>query len=275
LKEIFSNEVSRQWWGNIVGPSSFHDEWLSLGFADFSAAIYQLESEKSLESFRTHWRRDRGFLLGKNAYGIRANEAGPLWLGLLNDTYRTQGAGRALSAFKGGFVLHMLRCLMFDTTSGDTDFIATMHDFVQTFGNRTASTEDFQGLVEKHMKPFMNLGGNGRMDWFFREWVYGTDIPNYRLEYSLSQRPDGKWLMAGKLTQSGVADGFRMRVPVYVELGGKTVPTVILALGGNTSRDFEQVLPARPTRVLLNPNYEVLTDRQEVVQTGLAAARRP
>jgi len=29
----------------------------------------------------------------------------------------------------------------------------------------------------------MDVEGNGRMDWFFNEWVDGTEIPTYRFEY--------------------------------------------------------------------------------------------
>jgi len=32
----------------------------------------------------------------------------------------------------------------------------------------------------------MNIQGNGRLDWFFDEWVYGTQVPRYHFEYQLS-----------------------------------------------------------------------------------------
>ena len=36
-------------------------------------------------------------------------------------------------------------------------------------------------MVEKHMTPEMDVEGNHRIDWFFNEWVYGTEIPRYRV----------------------------------------------------------------------------------------------
>ncbi len=64
---------------------------------------------------------------------------------------------------------------MHDPQTGDKDFIAMMHDFVATYLHKNASTESFKLIVEKHMKPSLDSGrGTARMDWFFREWVYGT-----------------------------------------------------------------------------------------------------
>ncbi len=46
--------------------------------------------------------------------------------------------------------------------------------------------------VNRHVKKSMDLEGNGRADWFFREWVYGIEIPSYHLDYSLTPAEQGK-----------------------------------------------------------------------------------
>ena len=40
VDEVTSHEVSHQWWGHMVGWPSYHDRWLSKGFAFFSAGLY-------------------------------------------------------------------------------------------------------------------------------------------------------------------------------------------------------------------------------------------
>ena len=45
-------------------------------------------------------------------------------------------------------------------------------------------TEDFKAVVEKHMTSGMDLDGNHKLDWFFNEYVYGTQLPNYKFDYS-------------------------------------------------------------------------------------------
>src|SRR4051812_28816686 len=91
-----------------------------------------------------------------------------------------------------------------------------MRDFVQTYYNKNVSTEDFKAMVEKHMTKEMDLDGNQRMDWFFNEYVYGTEMPSYKLEYQLG---DGGTTLSGRITQSGVSDKFKMLVPMYLDFG--------------------------------------------------------
>jgi len=253
------HEVSHQWWGHKVGWASDHHQWLSEGFADFSAGLFLQQIEHKPDQYLKYWDRAREAILAKNNFGVRPNDAGPLWMGLRLNTYKTEGAYNRLVYPKGGYVLHMLRYLMFDRDTGDKDFIALMHDFVKAYLHRNASTESFQAVVEKHMKPSIDLQRHGKMDWFFREWVYGTEVPSYRLEYSLTDEAGGKVLFKGKVTQSGVSPRFLMAAPVYFDFDGSVVVAGSVALLGNqTSNEFKIRLPQRPRRVLLNANHDVL-----------------
>lgn len=129
---------------------------------------------------------------------------------------------------------------------------------VEQYRNRNATTEDFERVVEKHMVPNMNAAGNGNMDWFFREWVYGTAVPKYRLEQTVTDQPEGKYLLKGSVTQSEVPDDFLMVVPLYLEFDGGPVRVGSLRMSGNTSVPFQVMLPKKPKRVLLNAWHDVL-----------------
>jgi hypothetical protein len=259
IQEVTPHEVAHQWWGHMVGWASYHDQWLSEGFADFSASVFLQTTEPKSGKFEKYWDRARETILAKNSFGNRPNDAGPLWMGIRLDTFKTGGAYRRLIYPKGGFVLHMLRYLMYDRDTGDKDFIAMMHDFVATYLNRNASTESFKSVVEKHMKAALDLERNGKMDWFFREWVYGTEVPSYRLEYSLAPEPGGKFMFTAKVTQSGVSSRFVMGVPIYFDFDGSVQRAGSVALLGNmTSNEVKLRLPKRPKRVLLNANHDVL-----------------
>ncbi len=259
IQEVTPHEVSHQWWGHMVGWASYHDQWLSEGFADFSAGLFLQQVEKNNDKYLKYWDRARETILAKNNFGIRPNDAGPLWMGIRLNTFKNGPAYNRLIYPKGGFVLHMLRYLMYDRQTGDQDFIAMMHDYVTTYLHKNASTESFKSIVEKHMKPSLDLERNGRMDWFFREWIYGTEVPSYRLDYSLAPEQDGKYLFTGRVTQSGVSQQFVMRVPVYFDFDGHVGNAGSVALHGNqTSNEFKIRLPKKPKHVLLNANHDVL-----------------
>ena len=260
IQEVTSHEVAHQWWGHVVGWASFHDQWLSEGFADFSAGLYLQYTEQKPDKYLRYWDQSRKTILEKDAFGRRPTDVGPLWTGLRLSTAKSPGAYQKLVYPKGGYVLHMLRWMMYDRQTGDQKFIAMMHDFVKTHFNQNASTESFKMVAEKHMLPSMDLDGSKTLDWFFMQWVFGTEVPRYRLDYSLTTESDGKTLLTGKITQSDVSPDFKMPVPIYLDYdGGKVMRLGTLKIQGNTTSDeFKVKLEQKPKRVLINYHHDIL-----------------
>jgi aminopeptidase N len=269
LDEALPQTASRQWWGALVTPASFHELWLVRGLADFSAALYNEAAGDAID-VRQHWISSQDALQRQDGLGLKLSDAPPIWWGPMTDIHSTrdgslyQFTSNQLLARKGGFIIHMLRQLMRDPASGDRDFIAMMHDFTATYANRSASTEDFRAIVEKHRKPSMVLDTAGNMQWFFDQWVYGNEIPSYRLDYVVTPAAEGKATLSGVLTQSGVSDSFRMRAWVYAKLAKMTVPVASVAIAAGHSVRFEATLPEAPKDVLLNADNDVLVEHQEV-----------
>ncbi len=268
IQEVTPHEVAHQWWGHVVGWASYHDQWLSEGFADFSAGLYlQYTEGGKLDKYLKFWDKHRRDILEKNEFGLRPNDAGPIWMGLRLNTHRAPRAYNKLVYPKGSYVLHMLRWMMYDRQTGDQRFIAMMRDFVKSHFNDNASTESFKAIVEKHMTPQMDLDGNKRMDWFFHQWVYGTEIPRYRFDYSLTPDSDGKVILRGAVTQSDVSPNFKMIVPIYLDFGGKIMRLGSASImGATTTQELQVKLPEKPRRVMINYHHDVLA--HESVSVG-------
>lgn len=267
IDEVNAHEVSHQWWGHIVGWSSYHDQWLSEGFAFFSAGLYLQVTEPKSDKYLKYWKHAQEGIVQKNEFNLRATDVAPLWLGYRASNYKYPGAYQRLAYNKGGYVLHMLRQMMWNRETGDKAFIAMMQDFVKTHYNQNASTESFKQVVEKHLTPAMDLAGNKRMDWFFLQWVYGREIPRYRLDYSLTPQGDGKCLLKGTLTQSDVSANFAMPVPLYADFDGNIIRLgTVTAIGSAATKEFQVMLPKQPKRMLINYNYDVLAS--ESVSNG-------
>jgi len=260
LDEEFPTMIAQQWWGNTVSPVSFHDQWLVDGLANFSASLFDSEVN---DEYKDHWTTAREAILGAGQWG-QTNLIGPVWMGLLNVEAKWTVASSRLNVSKGGYILQMLRSIMWDPHTGDEDFRATIQDFLSQYKNRAVSTEDFRAVVEKRMKPNMDLDHNHRMHWFFDEWVFTTDVPSYRLEYSLKPDGNGKTVLSGRLTQSGVLPEFRMLVPVFADVGGNKERIFVASMAGSETGDFSVTLGERPKRILLNINHDILTEKDEV-----------
>jgi len=258
IDEVTPHEISHQWWGHATGWATYHDQWLSEGFANFSAGLF-LDATGKHDEYLKYMERQREQILSKSNFGIRWTDAGPLWLGLRLSTWKTLWGYFNLVYAKGGYVLETLRSLMWDPQTKDQEFISMMHDYVSFGFNKELSTEDFRAMVNRHMTPVMDLAGDHTMNWFFDEWVYGTEIPKYRLEYSMQPAPGGKTVIIGRLTQNEVSDKFRMKVPIYAELEKQNVRLGLVYVEGNsTSKDFKITVGVKPKKIVANLNYDVL-----------------
>lgn len=261
-KVVTPHEVAHQWWGHTVGFSSYRDQWMSEGFADMSASLYLTMIEKNPKKFITFWNDERELLLERDAQGFRAIDVGPLTMGYRTSNSRTGfDTTRRLIYPKGAYILHMLRMMMQDKRTGDQRFKETMQDFVNTYRGKAATTEDFKAMVEKHMTQEMDMEGNHKMDWFFNEYVYGTQLPSYQMNATFDAGADGDIVMSVKMTQSGVNDAFRMLVPIYLELPNGMLFLGRARLAGNSS--FDQKIPLKglkdkPKRAVINYYDDVL-----------------
>lgn len=221
FKIVAPHEVAHQWWGHMVGWTSYHDQWMSEGFAEFSASLYVQLIEKDTAKFVSFWENHRREIVEatRATNNIKPYTVGPVTQGFRLNS-KTRGAYRYLVYPKGAYILHMLRMMMFDHKGGgDEKFRAMMSDFIKTHFNKDVSTEDFKAIVEKHMLPSMDIDKNGRMDWFFNQWVYGSEVPAYQLQYDITPSGDGKATVNLTVTQSGVKEDFAMLVPIYVDYG--------------------------------------------------------
>ena len=262
-KSVAPHEVAHQWWGHTVGFNSYRDQWMSEGFADMSASLYIQLIEKNPKKYIEFWNDERFILLDKNSMGFRAIDAGPLVDGYrLGNSREGFDVTRRLIYPKGAYVLHMIRMMMYDRQTGDKNFKELMHDFVTTYSRRAATTEDFKAMVEKHLTPEMQRIGDGSMDWFFDEYVYGTELPTYAMDSSFDKNSDGDVVLTFKVTQSNVSDSFRMLVPMYMELAnGNVVSLGRATIIGNTSLDGKiplKGLKDTPHRAMLNYYDDVL-----------------
>jgi hypothetical protein len=104
----------------------------------------------------------------------------------------------------------------------------------------------------------MDLEGNGRLDWFFREWVYGTQVPRYHFEYQLQPADDGKVKLHMTITQSEVDEHFVMLVPVFADFGKGMMRIGQLGIAGNSTRNADVILPSQPKKVALNAYKDIL-----------------
>jgi hypothetical protein len=225
VQALRSHEVAHQWFGNAIGWATYHDQWLSEAFAEYLGALYLewvMQDRRHFEQLIQAWRDDLlsggsvGVSLGLRRFGLSKNAlkrsegiaAGPLWMGIRLGQKETLDY-YLQNYIKGAYVLHMLRWLLRDLKTGsDATFWQLLSDFGQTYWEADPATQDFQRIAEKHYGE--------SLDWFFKQWVYGTTVPTYRWRYRAMQTDSGD-VVRVFIEQENVPPDFRMPIPVTVE----------------------------------------------------------
>jgi hypothetical protein len=270
---FIAHETAHQWWGDIVTWRSYRDQWLSEGFAEYSGILYTgLRSGAGDRQDLIGRLRDSLKVPPQTETGVgkgRLVDVGPIILGHRLSTRKTQGAYVTLIYNKGALVLRMIHFLLTDPGSGEgQEFFNMMTDFVNRHRDQFASTDDFRIVANEHFakSPIARKYGLKDLDWFFKQWVYQTELPSYRLEYQIQDQPEGVVLTA-TVFQEHVPDDWLMVLPLALSFGGnREAHGTVHALGPKTTVQIK--LPMRPTKVELDPLRWVLSDSTSTKQTN-------
>lgn len=253
-----AHEIAHQWWGVKVGFQSYHDQWLSEGFAEYSGLWFMqtvLKDNSKFFKILDDWKNEilenRVYLFGKG------QEAGPIWLGHRTSGENTEGDYGLIIYKKGAWVLHMLRNLLLDLkTLSDDRFKAMMKEFFVTYTGLNPSTNDFKILVDKYCGEDMT--------WFFNNWVYGTSVPNYKFAYNIVKQKDGMFTLILKTRQENVDSTFSMLMPIVFDFGDGRTGKIRIEIKDEKSEISIKNLPAEPKEIIFNYLNSVLCEYEVV-----------
>ncbi|HEV8587803.1 MAG TPA: M1 family aminopeptidase [Pyrinomonadaceae bacterium] len=262
---FIAHETAHQWWGDMVSWRSYRDQWLSEGFAEYSGILYTgLRSGAGSREDLISQLRDSLKLPPRSEINFgkgRLVDVGPIILGHRLSTRKTRNAYTTLIYNKGALVLRMLHFLLTDPGTGQADrFFDMMSDFVKRYQYQSASTDDFRMVANEHFakSPIGQKYRLNNLDWFFRQWVYRTELPSYQMDYQIQDQPDGKVLLTGTIKQEDAPTDWFMVLPVVISFGGKQQARGTVHALGPTG-NFQIRLSARPTKVELDPDRWVLS----------------
>lgn len=263
---FIAHETSHQWWGDMVLWRSYRDQWLSEGFAEYSGILYTGfrqgpgARDELIGLLRTSLRDPPRTLTGVGKG--RLVDVGPIILGHRLSTNKTRGAYQTLIYNKGALVLRMLHFLLTDPGTGQgSAFFDMMTDFVNRYRDKVASTDDFRAVANEHFakSPVARKYHLNNLDWFFKQWVYHTELPSYQMEYQLEDKPGGKTVLTGTVTQSNTPADWFMPLPLVIYFGKQEARGVVHAYGPQANFTIE--LPMRPSKVELDPDHWVLSEK--------------
>jgi hypothetical protein len=249
------HEVAHQWWGNVVGWSSYRDQWINEALSSYLSLLFADSQKTPDHKLRVWLDRYRKRLIEKDASEVAPANIGSLALGSRLTSSQTPEGFEQVVYAKGAWIFHMLREMLREPGSKNPDarFIGLLRTLQTKYAYRALSTEDLQHEIEAVMTPAMGIEGKGSMEWFFADWVRGTGIPQYRVEFSVKRSEKG-FAVRGKLLQTGVADSFVAPVPIYASNGGYLGRVI----AGGPETPFRFISSREPGKLLIDPQMTLL-----------------
>jgi hypothetical protein len=250
------HEVAHQWWGNVVGWSSYRDQWVDEALANYMALLFADSQKTPDRKMRVWLERYRAKLEEKlpNSDLIVA-DVGPLSLGSRLSSSKAPDGFEMVIYPKGSWIIHMIREMLRQpgTKNPDARFLAFLQKIYAKYSFRALSTTDLQHELDAVMTPAMDIDGNHSMEWFIEDWVRGTGVPHYRAEYT-TRRTEKGFLVKGKLLQTRVPRGFVAPVPIYSS-GGVLLGRVI---AGGSETPFHFTTANDPGKLQIDPQMTLL-----------------
>jgi len=231
-EERLAREVAYQWWGQTVGLKSFDDAWLSQGLAEWSAFAFR-ESNLTggaLESAQRE-QQERALTFEQTASIARAP-------GALDDQ---SAAYQSIVYHKGAMVFRMLR-----ESIGNDKFNQLIRMYLDQYRGKNASVDDFEKLTSQVAVQ--------NMRYFFAQWVEGTGVPEFNVDYQIIRTRAGKFRTRGTVKQT--IETLRLPVQLMLRAEGDNQTTTIRIEGKSEDFDFES--NGQPLEVVVDPNYRIL-----------------
>jgi aminopeptidase N len=210
---LVAHELSHQWWGNDVTPSSYASVWINEGFATWCEALW--------------WEH----LYGRQEYLAYMQNLDSLQvLGTeFDDTvYEPERLFGTTVYDKGAWILHMLRWLLAQPTldAEPQPLLEVLRAHGQAHAYANASSEDFIATASEYAGEDLH--------WFFDPWLHRTDRPDYLLSWADMPQPGGDHVLHLRVDQRQAGDPYRLAVLLRVQTAGGPVEQVVWNDGRRT-----------------------------------------
>ncbi len=230
---LLAHEIVHQWFGDMATEKSFPHLWLSEGFATYLTHVYA-ESKLGSEKLNERMKQDRDQVID---FVKTANKP------VVDSSSATMALLSPNSYERGGWVLHMLRRQL-----GDSAFHRSVRSYYDLYKGKNADTKDLQTVFEK-------VSGK-KLDTFFRQWLYTSDIPQLGITWKYSEKQKTVSVTVTQLQKGGV---FSFPLDISIQGNGNT-PVISTRMVNKGTETFVFPAKTKPAIVTIDPFVSLLFD---------------
>ncbi|MFZ4542550.1 MAG: M1 family aminopeptidase [Saprospiraceae bacterium] len=159
-KYLVAHEMAHQWWGDNINLKSYHDVWLSEGWATYSEyltaeSLFPAEAKNIMDTDHNNALRQAS---GRTYIADTTN---------FNTIYNYDNV-----YMKGAVIAHTLRAEI----ANDSLFFSSLANFQKKYSHKSADVADFKATIEKETGKDLSL--------FFDQWYYGFGYPKFAITWA-------------------------------------------------------------------------------------------
>lgn len=242
-ESLIAHEYAHQWFGDMITCATWADIFLNEGFATWSEAHWT-EKHYGYQAYKNEMQGNANYYLSQNPHWAISNPAWAVTTPSLNILFNY-----AITYMKGSCVLHMLRY-----TLGDSVYFPALKAYATDtidFKYQSATIEDFKNKIETE--------SGQDLDWFFDQWIYKPDHPNYQNVYGIYPGTNGKWsvLFIAKQEEQPFLPYFQMPIELKINFRDGT-DTIVRVFNSFNGQNFDFEFEKEPELLTFDPNNDIL-----------------
>ncbi len=248
-ESVVVHEFAHQWFGDMITCGTWADIFLNEGFATYLEALW-LEHQQGYSGYKGEIDYDAdGYLTNNPGWAI----SNPSWA--TTTPSNNQLFNYAVTYAKGACVLHQLRYVM-----GDSLFFQGMYQYATDTINLK-----FQNALIGDFKEKMEQVYGQPLDWYFNEWIYQPNHPEYQNSYNIVNMGNGTWRVRffAKQVQNNPAF-FKMPIELRIQFSNGS-DTLIRVMNDVNNQLFEFYFTIQPTLLTFDPGNQIVLKEASLI----------
>jgi aminopeptidase N len=246
---LIVHEYAHQWFGDMISPATWADIWLNEGFATYIEDLWN-EYRSGYIVYKSGIVANADLYMGANPGWAISN---PDWA--INTPSTSVLFNYYITYLKGSVILHLLRY-----TLGDQLFFNVLKTYSEDpqFKYKNASIPDFIAVV--------NSVTGADYNWFFDQWIYSPNHPNYQNKYFFKDEGNGTWQVGFQAFQDLGSNVF-FKMPVELKIGfNNGTDTTIRVMNEVNDQLFRFFFNMQPVSIQFDPNNDLVIKSATLTQ---------
>jgi len=247
-ESLIAHEFAHQWFGDMITCGTWADIWLNEGFATWSEAFWY-ESYAGYAAYKADIDGNAAYYLNNNPGWAISEPEWAIVTPSVNILFNY-----AITYCKASTVLHMLRYV-----AGDSLFFEIM----QTYAS-DPNLKYFSAVIPDFM-AIVNTATGEDYDWFFDQWIYEPNHPQYNNSYNFQDLGNGQWQVNFYTEQTQtVPEFFKMPLEIKIRFVDYS-DTIVTVMNDANNQAFNWVFDKRPVYFQFDPNNNIVIKQSSTI----------